>query len=665
MVKEFCPIERYCLPTEMEQDEDCNSWGIVKAVQYGMFSRVISLIEPSASSSSGGYDVNRLDDEGVSLLHWAAINNRLAISRYLLSKGASVDRKGGHLSATPLHWAIRQSHLGMIHLLMQNGADPSVADNTGLRCLHVAVQIGNIPVIVYLLANGVDVNSRDASGLTPLLIACMHCRSSDVFRLLLNWGVDVAACDSQGNTAAHYAVNFVNLPAVVALDKAGADWNALNEEGKASYQMRNVPWLAERVRALARNQFRPAVTSDRFPWLRLFHLHYYSPKWRTRVITSIPPAVLLICVIIISSDFSTFWSLGSFSSGTLLWINYLLKFAAFTFVALICRRLLTHFPDHQSQILLLFSLAISTTFLLTATYFIRVAPRIPDRWTLHFFFFVCVTCLWINFYRCITTDPGFLPLLTIQDRKLAVTHLVEEAIKNVETLDTATDEARRPKFSLLDRFCTTCLIRKPLRSKHCASCDRCVARFDHHCPWIYNCVGMNNHSHFIFYLAFTSISCILFQWGSVVYLLEQPCLISGSDPMTTFRWSDNIGAFVRCDPWVLFCVANGTFYSFWTLMLFCFQFYQMVWLNATTNERLTIDRYAEFTAGFGFPGDANAKNPGMCSKSCCSSPFDRGLRRNFLDLFGLPGYAGSKRTDWRRIYTMDHLSFKGKEDYLA
>lgn len=166
------PVEPSYQTVAVESKQDYSDWPIVKAVQYGILPRVVDLVEPKYSADgslvNAGFDVNQLDDEGVSLLHWAAINNRMSIVRYLLSKGASVDRLGGHLAATPLHWAIRQSHLSMVHLLMRHGADPAIRDNTGLPCIHVAVQIGSVPIIAYLLAKGVDVDGS-VTCFTPVL----------------------------------------------------------------------------------------------------------------------------------------------------------------------------------------------------------------------------------------------------------------------------------------------------------------------------------------------------------------------------------------------------------------------------------------------------------------------------------------------------------------
>lgn len=45
-----------------------------------------------------------------------------------------------------------------------------------------------------------------------------------------------------------------------------------------------------------------------------------------------------------------------------------------------------------------------------------------------------------------------------------------------------------------------CVKQQPMRAKHCHMCKRCVHRFDHHCPWIENCVGERNHRWFIIYL---------------------------------------------------------------------------------------------------------------------------------------------------------------------
>jgi len=49
-------------------------------------------------------------------------------------------------------------------------------------------------------------------------------------------------------------------------------------------------------------------------------------------------------------------------------------------------------------------------------------------------------------------------------------------------------------------YCEKCCLRRDDKAGHCPVCGFCVAERDHHCFWIDNCIGMNNHRIFLIYL---------------------------------------------------------------------------------------------------------------------------------------------------------------------
>lgn len=77
---------------------------------------------------------------------------------------------------------------------------------------------------------------------------------------------------------------------------------------------------------------------------------------------------------------------------------------------------------------------------------------------------------------------------------------------------------QRPRAPLAFKYCLKCSCWKPDRCHHCLSCQRCVLRMDHHCPWFATCIGFRNQKFFVQFLAYLALySGVVF--GRTLWLL--------------------------------------------------------------------------------------------------------------------------------------------------
>ncbi|GAB1738795.1 hypothetical protein NU219Hw_g3585t1 [Hortaea werneckii] len=172
---------------------------------------------------SGRYTAKSTDEQGITALHWAAINGHHALCHLLIQSGADVNARGGDAQATPVLWASKRCHLQVVALLLANGADPLMKDDQGYNLLHSATLDGNVFQLVLLLHQpDLSVDVRDAQGHTSLMWAAYKGFGACV-DVLLRWGADVHAADDMGFTALHWALVRGNYLCIQKLVEYGSD----------------------------------------------------------------------------------------------------------------------------------------------------------------------------------------------------------------------------------------------------------------------------------------------------------------------------------------------------------------------------------------------------------------------------------------------------------
>ena len=202
---------------------------------------VVNLLLDSGASVNG-------QANGVSALHCAAFGGHEAVVVILLSRGAAVMARSSD-RLTALHYSARQGHDTVVQVLIEHGADVNAVDCDGESVLQVAARQGHLAIVQLLLQQGANADHQDRDGTTALHSATWYGHDA-IALLLLHHVTRVDVRDSQGVCPLSWAAAHGREDVVRALVANGADVNAEDQHGVTALLRAAVPGHVDTMRFL-------------------------------------------------------------------------------------------------------------------------------------------------------------------------------------------------------------------------------------------------------------------------------------------------------------------------------------------------------------------------------------------------------------------------------
>ncbi|OSD00703.1 ankyrin [Trametes coccinea BRFM310] len=512
----------------------------------------------SATSSNFPQATQTVQEQDVNIFVAAQRGDVDTIRRLIESgKASATDRDEQNI--TPLHWAAINAQLAACRYLLEQGAEvDALGGDLVATPMQWAARNGYLYVIQLLIAHNADPNITDAQGYNTLHLVT-HSSSVMALLYLLHQPINVDARDSQGHTALMWAAYQGDALSVDLLLKH--DIRAKDGEGRTPRDMAvELKSLGAWKRALDEGGF----TEDGIPKRKPLN------ERNTRI------AILTLPIAFLYFMFMTLKILPWYT-------GIILAMALFFGMHHIVTRVLldkSNYTDSVAQSPYFAGIITGSIVWVTYAWLTRLIHQTESHPFIHLTLAITIGLCAYNFFRAITLDPGTCPKPSSDaELKAVIEELASQGRLNGQT------------------FCIQCMARKPLRSKHCRICDRCIARHDHHCPWVWNCIGVNNHRQFLLFVITLVLGIILFDYLTFEYFSTAPISTDPSNISPSCILPATLCAITAYDTFLFAVAAWSTLQLSWTLILLATQLWQVA-RQMTTFEVSNLGRYG-FMGGRG------------------------------------------------------------------